>query len=170
MDSPPHCLCQRILGAILGGQGFVLSTCARRHSHAVADQPPRRKLRHFILSCACLLLPHWFFFFCMLCCDTAMVADDMTAEQFLEYLEKCESGYPEYQALLERGLSREQARIGLPLNTYTEVFFFPQFSRLSCVNLTKHNSGTGALTCTTLCTFCRCAWTHMPRRKSATMR
>ena len=50
-------------------------------------------------------------------------ADDMTAEEFLSYLDRMEKGYADYQTLLDKGLSREQARIGLPLSTYTEVCF-----------------------------------------------
>lgn len=50
-------------------------------------------------------------------------ADDLTAQQFLDYLEKQESGYAEYKELLDKGLSREQARMGLPINMYTEWYW-----------------------------------------------
>ena len=47
-----------------------------------------------------------------------------TAEQFLDYLDEAEARlYPRYQALLERGLSRELARIGLPISAYTQWYW-----------------------------------------------
>jgi thymidylate synthase (FAD) len=51
------------------------------------------------------------------------ISDDMTADQFLSYLDTVEGQYAEYKALLEKGLSREQARIGLPVNIYTEWYW-----------------------------------------------
>lgn len=50
-------------------------------------------------------------------------ADPMTAEQFTAYLDKVESLYGDYENLISRGLSREQARIGLPVNVYTEWYW-----------------------------------------------
>jgi thymidylate synthase (FAD) len=49
--------------------------------------------------------------------------DELTAEQYLEYLERVEARFPEYEDLLERGVSRELARIGLPLSVYTEWYW-----------------------------------------------
>ncbi|MGD1275746.1 MAG: FAD-dependent thymidylate synthase [Tepidisphaeraceae bacterium] len=49
--------------------------------------------------------------------------DPMTARQFLEYLDRAEAIYGEYEKLLEKGVSRELARIGLPLNIYTEWYW-----------------------------------------------
>lgn len=46
-----------------------------------------------------------------------------TAEDFLEFLREVESLYPRYLALTERGVSRELARIGLPVNLYTEWYW-----------------------------------------------
>jgi len=49
--------------------------------------------------------------------------DEQTAEEFLAYLDGVESHYAEYQKLLEKGVSRELARTGLPLNIYTEWYW-----------------------------------------------
>jgi thymidylate synthase (FAD) len=49
--------------------------------------------------------------------------DEMTARDFLAYLEKAESMYEEYEKLMERGVSRELARIALPVNVYTEWYW-----------------------------------------------
>ena len=51
------------------------------------------------------------------------IADDATAEEFLTYLDACESQYAEYEKLLDKGMSREQARIGLPVSAYTEWYW-----------------------------------------------
>jgi thymidylate synthase (FAD) len=49
--------------------------------------------------------------------------DPQTAQQFLDYLDKVEATYADYQQLLEKGVSRELARIGLPLSVYTEWYW-----------------------------------------------
>jgi len=49
--------------------------------------------------------------------------DEMTAKEFCDYLERAESIYMEYEKLLEKGVSRELARIALPLNVYTEWYW-----------------------------------------------
>ncbi|NJL31751.1 MAG: FAD-dependent thymidylate synthase, partial [Phycisphaerales bacterium] len=49
--------------------------------------------------------------------------DPMTAQAFLEYLDRCGSAYQEYEKLLEKGVSRELARLGLPVNIYTEWYW-----------------------------------------------
>jgi len=49
--------------------------------------------------------------------------DQLTAEEFLNYLEQAESTYGEYERLLEKGVSRELARIALPLSVYTEWYW-----------------------------------------------
>jgi thymidylate synthase (FAD) len=46
-----------------------------------------------------------------------------TAEEFLKYLQDVEALYPRYLALTEQGVSRELARIGLPVNLYTEWYW-----------------------------------------------
>jgi thymidylate synthase (FAD) len=46
-----------------------------------------------------------------------------TAEEFLKFLEDVEALYPRYAALLDKGVSRELARIGLPVNMYTEWYW-----------------------------------------------
>ncbi len=49
--------------------------------------------------------------------------DAGTAKEFLEYLDRCQGQYREYEKLLEKGVSRELARIGLPVNVYTEWYW-----------------------------------------------
>ena len=46
-----------------------------------------------------------------------------TAEDFLSYLQDVEASYGEYQQLLEKGVTRELARIGLPVSVYTEWYW-----------------------------------------------
>lgn len=49
--------------------------------------------------------------------------DNLTADEFLAYLDKCESLYADYEKLTEKGVAREIARIGLPINAYTEWYW-----------------------------------------------
>lgn len=49
--------------------------------------------------------------------------DEVTARAFLEYLDKCHAQYEEYQRLLDKGVSRELARLGLPVNVYTQWYW-----------------------------------------------
>jgi thymidylate synthase (FAD) len=46
-----------------------------------------------------------------------------TAEEFVAYLKDVESFYARYLTLTEKGVSRELARIGLPVNMYTEWYW-----------------------------------------------
>lgn len=46
-----------------------------------------------------------------------------TAEDFLTYLKDVEALYPRYLKLTEQGVSRELARMGLPVNVYTEWYW-----------------------------------------------
>jgi thymidylate synthase (FAD) len=46
-----------------------------------------------------------------------------TAQQFVDYLDRAAGLYPEYEALLEQGVSRELARVGLPLSAYTQWYW-----------------------------------------------
>jgi thymidylate synthase (FAD) len=46
-----------------------------------------------------------------------------TAEEFLKYLEQAEAQYAEYERLLAKGVSRELARIALPVSVYTEWYW-----------------------------------------------
>ena len=46
-----------------------------------------------------------------------------TAEEFLAYLQEVESAYQKYLGLTDKGVSRELARIGLPVNIYTEWYW-----------------------------------------------
>ncbi len=49
--------------------------------------------------------------------------NDLTAQQFIEYLDRAEALYQNYEKLVEQGLAREIARIGLPINVYTEWYW-----------------------------------------------
>jgi thymidylate synthase (FAD) len=49
--------------------------------------------------------------------------DGATAQEFLDYLERVEKHYEEYEKLMEKGVARELARIGLPVNVYTEWYW-----------------------------------------------
>ena len=49
--------------------------------------------------------------------------DEATAGEFLAYLEKAEALYADYQKLIDKGVSRELARIGLPVSAYTEWYW-----------------------------------------------
>jgi len=49
--------------------------------------------------------------------------DSLTAQEFLAYLDKTESLYADYERLMEKGVSRELARIGLPVSVYTEWYW-----------------------------------------------
>ncbi|MFO0858666.1 MAG: FAD-dependent thymidylate synthase [Phycisphaerales bacterium] len=46
-----------------------------------------------------------------------------TAQEFLEYLDRAEALYKDYQKLTDAGVSRELARMGLPVNVYTEWYW-----------------------------------------------
>lgn len=52
-----------------------------------------------------------------------VLLDGDTAEDFLHYLDTAESLYLEYKDLIDKGVSREIARIGLPLSTMTEMYW-----------------------------------------------
>lgn len=49
--------------------------------------------------------------------------DDLTATEFLQWLERLEGEYQEYERLVEKGLARELARIALPVSVYTEWYW-----------------------------------------------
>lgn len=49
--------------------------------------------------------------------------DDATAGEFLSYLDEVEQQYKTYEKLVEKGVAREIARIGLPVNVYTEWYW-----------------------------------------------
>ncbi len=49
--------------------------------------------------------------------------DDLTAAEFLAYLDKAEALYADYEKLVEKGVAREMARVGLPLSIYTEWYW-----------------------------------------------
>jgi thymidylate synthase (FAD) len=49
--------------------------------------------------------------------------DEMTAREFCEYLDRAASIYEEYEKHLEKGVSRELARMALPVNVYTEWYW-----------------------------------------------
>jgi len=49
--------------------------------------------------------------------------DSLTADEFYKYLDEVEAHYGDYQKMLDKGVARELARIGLPLNVYTEWYW-----------------------------------------------
>ena len=49
--------------------------------------------------------------------------DSLTADEFYRYLGSVEAHYADYQTMLDKGVARELARIGLPLNVYTEWYW-----------------------------------------------
>jgi thymidylate synthase (FAD) len=49
--------------------------------------------------------------------------DEVTAAEFCEYLDRAGAIYPQYEQFLEKGVSRELARIALPVNAYTEWYW-----------------------------------------------
>jgi thymidylate synthase (FAD) len=49
--------------------------------------------------------------------------DELTAKEFSDYLDKVEASYGDYQKLIDKGVARELARIGLPVNVYTEWYW-----------------------------------------------
>jgi len=49
--------------------------------------------------------------------------DEMTASEFLAWLEQVEAQYQQYKKLVDKGLARELARIALPLSVYTEWYW-----------------------------------------------
>lgn len=51
------------------------------------------------------------------------IADDLTAGQFLEWLDETEKNYAKYESFIEKGVSRELARIALPVSVYTEWYW-----------------------------------------------
>ncbi|HEX8322494.1 MAG TPA: FAD-dependent thymidylate synthase, partial [Tepidisphaeraceae bacterium] len=50
-------------------------------------------------------------------------ADAATAQEFLDYLDASEKQYEQYESLMEKGVSRELARIALPVSVYTEWYW-----------------------------------------------
>ncbi len=55
--------------------------------------------------------------------DEAILREHRTAQEFLTYLEDAEKMYQRYLALTEAGVSREMARIALPVSVYTEWYW-----------------------------------------------
>lgn len=49
--------------------------------------------------------------------------DDMTANEFIQYLDRVEESYAEYERLIAKGVARELARIALPVSVYTEWYW-----------------------------------------------
>lgn len=49
--------------------------------------------------------------------------DTLTAEQFCQWLDEVEASYQKYEQFLEKGVSREMARIALPASVYTEWYW-----------------------------------------------
>jgi thymidylate synthase (FAD) len=55
--------------------------------------------------------------------ETFTPEESMTAEAFIQYLRDSEALYERYLKLTDAGVSRELARIGLPVNVYTEWYW-----------------------------------------------
>ncbi len=55
--------------------------------------------------------------------NTAATDGQATAEEFVQYLADAETFYERYTRLTERGVSRELARIGLPVSLYTQWYW-----------------------------------------------
>ncbi len=53
----------------------------------------------------------------------AVESEHRTAEEFLHYLDDAEAMYARYEALTKQGVSREMARIALPVSVYTEWYW-----------------------------------------------
>ena len=49
--------------------------------------------------------------------------DVASAQEFLTYLERAEKHYHDYEHLLEKGVTRELARIGLPVSVFTQWYW-----------------------------------------------
>lgn len=49
--------------------------------------------------------------------------EGLTAQAFLEYLDRAQALYQDYLKLTSAGVSREMARMGLPVNVYTEWYW-----------------------------------------------
>jgi len=49
--------------------------------------------------------------------------DALTAQEFLDHLDQVETQYGDYERLMEKGVSRELARIALPVSVYTEWYW-----------------------------------------------
>jgi thymidylate synthase (FAD) len=54
---------------------------------------------------------------------TAAPNEAKTAEEFLTYLDDAEKMYERYESLTKQGVSREMARIALPVSVYTEWYW-----------------------------------------------
>lgn len=55
--------------------------------------------------------------------NAADASEAKTAEDFLRFLDETEAMYARYQEFTEKGVSREMARIGLPVSVYTEWYW-----------------------------------------------
>src|SRR3954452_13659002 len=51
------------------------------------------------------------------------IADNATAEEFTAWLDEVEKNYAKYEQFIEKGVSRELARIALPVSVYTEWYW-----------------------------------------------
>ena len=49
--------------------------------------------------------------------------DGATAQEFLDYLDASEKQYEQYESLMAKGVSRELARVALPVSVYTEWYW-----------------------------------------------
>jgi thymidylate synthase (FAD) len=55
--------------------------------------------------------------------DTADAGELKTAQAFVEYLDQVEALYAKYESLVDQGVSRELARVGLPTSQFTQWYW-----------------------------------------------
>ncbi|MGD1917123.1 MAG: FAD-dependent thymidylate synthase [Phycisphaerales bacterium] len=55
--------------------------------------------------------------------DTSDARELKTAEEFMAYLDQVEALYASYESLIENGVSRELARVGLPTSQFTQWYW-----------------------------------------------
>lgn len=55
--------------------------------------------------------------------NTSDAGELKTAQQFVEYLDQVEALYTKYESLIEQGVSRELARVGLPTSQFTQWYW-----------------------------------------------
>ena len=51
------------------------------------------------------------------------IADNVTADEFIAWLDDVEKNYAKYEKFIDKGVSRELARIALPVSVYTEWYW-----------------------------------------------
>ncbi len=52
-----------------------------------------------------------------------VLLDETTTQEFLDWLDKADETYAEYERFIEKGVARELARMNLPINIFTEWYW-----------------------------------------------